>query len=198
MRWFLPAWMSDPASQWWGVVNALGTWAAAIGSLLAVVVALRLANRDRRITLQITATLGNEPRMLGRPSGAEPDVLLSIRNAGHRQTTVRAFGFTTGILPWVPARCGVFHRQAIVVLPNATNPQFRSSLSDGQIVEHTEPYHPIVVNLASLLPPPYFLSQWTLRFWALTTVDVRRSVRVTRRLRQRVVRVARQLDARHA
>jgi hypothetical protein len=190
--------MHDPASLWWGVVSALGTWAAAFGSILAVWVALYLANRDRRIYLQLTAALGNEGGLEVDGRQREPDVLLSIRNAGRRSVMVRAFGFTTGLLPWVPARCGFLHRNAIFVQPAPGTPELRAQLLDGQICERTERYHPIMFNLASALPRPYVLTQWTIRFWALTTVDVRPSVRVTSRLRRRVVRVARQQDASHA
>jgi hypothetical protein len=52
------SWIRDPQSPWWNVANVAGTWFAAIGSIGTAVVALWLAYKDRRILLQLIATIG--------------------------------------------------------------------------------------------------------------------------------------------
>jgi hypothetical protein len=178
----------NPGSPWWNVVNAIGTWAAAAGTVFTGIVALWLASRDRRIDLQLTATLGRD-RITG--TDQEAAVVLSVRNAGHRNVTVRSLGFTIGLFPWMPALFGPLHRGAYLVFPSREVPKFLHSLDDGGILERTVDFNPLVYNLADELPRPYFLAQWTIRFWALTTIDEVRSVRVTRNLRRRIVKAAR-------
>jgi hypothetical protein len=109
----------------------------------------------------------------GLPDRA-PDVLISIRNAGRRTVTIRAFGIRVG-------------RQALVMLPKEAISKFLKTLADGEVLEYTAPFHPTLVDLADALPRPYLLSQWTLRLWALTTVDVRPSARVSADLRRKIV-----------
>jgi hypothetical protein len=154
-------------------------------------VALWLAYRDRRVDLQLTATLGSEEGREVDGSRRLPDVLLSIRNAGRRAVTIRAYGFTVGLIPRLPCWCGPLRREVIRVLPNPEQPRFLKNLNDGDLHEHTARYHPMLVDLADALPRPIALSQWTVRFWALTTIDVRRSTRVSARLRRRIVQTAR-------
>jgi hypothetical protein len=180
--------LANPDSHWWNVVNALGAWAAAIGTVFTGFVALWLASRDRRIDLQLAATIGSDEL---RWMTGEPDLLFSVRNAGHRNVTITAIGFTIGIFPWMPPWCGLLHRGGFPILPDQLRPKVRTALADGETMDHAVQYRPWVFNLADALPCPYFLSQWTIRFWALTSVDMVVSKRVSPRLRRRIVRAAR-------
>jgi hypothetical protein len=152
-------------------------------------VALWLASRDRRIDLQLTATLGRES-----DSGAEPSILFSVRNAGRRKVTLTAIGFSAGLFTWLTPRWGVLSRGGTYVLPNQTGVRLRYLLDDAEIYEYSTAFHPLIFNLADALPRPYWLSQWTVRFFVLTSVDTRPSARVSARLRRRIVRAARRRE----
>jgi len=179
--------LPEATSARWNVVNALGAWAAALGTVFTGVVALWLASRDRRIDLQLTATSGSDDV---RWMTGEPDLLFSVRNAGHRNVTITSIGFKIGLFHWLPPWCGMLHCGGFVVLPDQLRPKVRTALADGETMDHAVPFHPWLFNLGDALPRPYFLSQWTIRFWALTSVDEVPSVRVSPRLRNRIVRAA--------
>jgi len=175
------SWIHDPHSEWWNVISVLGTWLAAIGTIATAIIALWLAYRDRRIELQLVATLGNTSF-----GGRGPDILFMVNNCGRRTMLVDWVGFSVGALPpWSP----VFPKNNTPLPPEVLARSH--TLKDGERYQRTEPYHPLIVNLADSLPAPLWLGAWTLRFWAHTSVDKVRSVRVSKSLRQRVLKVAR-------
>jgi hypothetical protein len=176
------AWMHDPKSEWWTVANVAGTWVAAIGTVLTAIIAVYLASRDRRVDLQLVASMSDP-----RPNNSEGQVVLNLRNAGARAVTITWIGFTAGLLPrWSP----VLPVCSTDAAPNMQSGQFRLQLDAGKDQTFNQPFHPTIANIASLLRKPVWLSAWTLRFWAHTSVDQRQSARVRPSLRRRVLRMA--------
>lgn len=176
-------WLKDPNSPWWNVASVAGSWLAGIGTVFMAGVALWLARRDRRIVLQLIATLGSPA-----PNHSEGPVMLSISNLGVRKVVLSALGFRVGLLPsWSP----FLPVNYLVLYPNHKQTPFRHPLDDGDNFVAAESFHPTVVTIADLLTRPMWLSAWTLRFWAHTTVDVNVGAWIKPRLRRRVLQLAR-------
>ncbi len=181
------SWMGNPHSRQWQATFLVGTWLAGVGTIVLAAVTYWLARRDRRVDLKLIAVLGNPVQ-----NHAEGQVLLRVWNVGRREAIVSAIGFQAGLFPeWSP----IWPKQNIVVLPPPSN--FRSRLNDGGEMGRDLPFDPLVVNLAGLLPRPAWLSVWTLRFWALTTIDEPFSARVRGSLRVCVRQMKRELVKMH-
>lgn len=181
------SWLHDPDSHWWNVANVIGTWLAAIGTIATAAIAVWLASRDRRVSLQLIATLGNRA-----PNHSEGQVLLKVSNLGARRVVVTAMGFSVGIFPrWSP----IFPRMYLPLYPNANQPGMEWPLIDGESIDIAESFFPTVHNAAGCLMLPRWFHAATLRFCVHTSVDVTRSARVKPRLRRRVLEIARGLSA---
>jgi hypothetical protein len=177
------AWIPDATSARWNVINAVGTWIAGIATFFTAIVALHLASRDRRLDLQLSATIGSAPE------GYMPFLLLSVRNAGRRVATIRAIGFTVGLLPsWSP----ILARRNYSVIPSPTLKGMQKVLQDGDVFEPVQQVIPVGFTsaLAVALAKPRWLSVRTVRFWALTSIDERRSVRISKALRDYLLELA--------
>jgi len=107
--------------QTWEFINTFSGWLSALGTLLAVVISLYLARRDRMIRLHVSVGL----RQLVVPGqGSFTDlVTINIVNRGYRAVTV------TGI-EW---HIGFFRRVNFVQVPpsNSISAKLPIKLSDG-------------------------------------------------------------------
>ena len=170
------SWIGNPHNRQWQTAFLIGTWLAGVGTVAVACMTFWLARRDRRVNIKLIATLGNPV-----PNHTEGQVLLRVWNLGPRAVTVSGIGFGAGFLPaWSP----FLAKTNVVLYPNSL--PYRQQLSDGGEFGHDESFHPLVVQLADLLPSPIWLSAYSLRFWAHTTVDESRSDRVRPLLRRRV------------
>jgi hypothetical protein len=146
-----------------------------------------LASRDRRVRLQLIATLGNRA-----PNPSEGQVLLKVSNLGARRVVVTAMGSRVGIFPqWSP----IFPRIYLPLYPNANQPGMEWPLEDGPSIDIAESFYPTVHDAAGCLTGPLWLHAWTVSLWVQTSVDVTRSARVKPRLRKRLLYIARGLPA---
>ena len=108
--------------EWWLFVNTFADWFSAIGTIAAVVVALRLARRDARITLRISAGL----RLLAQQGASEhPEYFwFEVTNVGRRSARI------TNLI----MRDGFPFRSAMVMIPpqNALSSGVPTTIEDGQ------------------------------------------------------------------
>ena len=87
--------MSLHADQWIQVVNAGGTWVAGIGTVGAVIVALRLARNASRLNLKTTLDV----YIMVTPGGNPPTetcVGFAVVNLGERAAIVSSVGWSIG------------------------------------------------------------------------------------------------------
>lgn len=130
-------------------------WLTAIGTIGAVWVALYLANRDNKVRLQATCTVG---LILG---GANPAtvadapryVWITITNIGRRAAYVTNIGWRSGVLrqgiPWIG------YRHFVQAYSPGSGPQLPAKLEDGQSVQWWLPLDDWMANnAASMTQPP--------------------------------------------
>jgi len=73
----------------WQFINSFAPWLAAIGTLLAVILSLYLARRDRNIRLTVDAGL---VVMVPDGGGSSEDIIMiSATNIGHRSVVLTSF-----------------------------------------------------------------------------------------------------------
>ncbi len=81
----------------WRFINTFAPWLSAIGTILAVLVSLHLARRDRRIRLEVSA--GHRIIVTPGVPGPYPEYLsINIVNVGHRDAQITNVGWKVGIL----------------------------------------------------------------------------------------------------
>lgn len=78
--------------EFWQFINSFAPWLSAIGTFLAVLVALYFSRKDNRINLKVAAYLG-EPVFLERPSKKQEFICISVTNVGHRPAILNAIYF---------------------------------------------------------------------------------------------------------
>ena len=80
--------------QWIKVLTAAGSWLAAVGTIVAVVVALLLARRSEKVQLKTSAGC----RLVITSDGSQPTrcLLISVTNVGQRTVTITSTGWCIG------------------------------------------------------------------------------------------------------
>lgn len=83
--------------QDWQLINSFANWFSAFGTIGAVITALYLARRDKRIRLRVSAGHGI---IVSYDSEATQKQVLAIRitNIGHRDVQVTGIGWRIGLL----------------------------------------------------------------------------------------------------
>lgn len=107
----------------WQFINTFAPWLSAVGTILAVIVSLYLANRDRQIKLRINAGV-RKIVMSGQSIAQGTDVIdITVTNVGYRSARI-----TT--LYW---KIGIFKKVRAVQLPGTMpwSAQLPCTLRDG-------------------------------------------------------------------
>lgn len=160
----------------------LAEWFAAIGTLLAVVVALYLSSRDRLIRCLANSTIYS---LLDSSRNDSPEfVVLTVTNIGTRSFTMTGMSWRTGI----------FKRHYFFIVPpqNEYTSRFPVRLIDG---EQASIYIPIeafrTTSLQIILGGrPRFLFQFWVRFMRLvihTTAGVSVNFKIQKTLRNEIL-----------
>jgi hypothetical protein len=114
--------MAPFSTEWWLFVNTFAEWFSAIGTIAAVIVALRLARRDARITLRISVGV----RRLAQLGASEhPEYFwFEVTNVGRRSARI------TNLI----MRDGFPFRSAMVMIPpqNALSSTVPTTINDGE------------------------------------------------------------------
>lgn len=85
------------SEETWKFINTFAPWLSALGTLLAVLVSLNLARRDRKIRLEISA--GHRIVVTPGVPAPYPEYLsINIVNVGHREAQITNIGWKVGIL----------------------------------------------------------------------------------------------------
>lgn len=74
-------------------INSFAPWFSALGTISAVVTALYLAQRDRRVNLRARASLRVQFIVGGGPGHGERFVSINVSNRGRRPATITGLGF---------------------------------------------------------------------------------------------------------
>ncbi|MGH8065002.1 MAG: hypothetical protein ACRERE_07120 [Candidatus Entotheonellia bacterium] len=117
-----------PDREFWRFINTFAPWFSALGSLAAVITALYLAQRDRRLNLSVRAKLQVQLVQGGGPGHGEKLVNVNIVNKGRRVATVTA-------ICW---QMGVFKKQTYWQGPPYSSP-LPVKLEDGDEVSYRFP-----------------------------------------------------------
>ena len=79
----------------WQFINTFAEWLSAIGTIIAVWVALYLAGRDRRLHLMLQAS--HEIRMVENTRGLEDTISITVTNIERRTATITRVYWKVGI-----------------------------------------------------------------------------------------------------
>lgn len=104
-------------------INTFAPWLSAIGTFTAVIVALYLANRDRRIRLTVNAGL-RKIAMMGQSLAQGTDVVdITVTNIGYRTTKINS-------IYW---KIGIFKKATFVQIPGIMpwSAQLPTKIGDG-------------------------------------------------------------------
>ena len=72
----------------WPLINSFAGWLSAIGTLLAVIVSLRLARRDSRVRLKVSVGLRRVFTTEQAPIEGRDFIVIDVTNVGRRGATV--------------------------------------------------------------------------------------------------------------
>lgn len=80
----------------WKFINTFAPWFSALGSISAVIVALYMARRDKKVRLEVS--IGHR-LILGQGVNNQPPnfVMITITNIGHREAQISNLTWRTGI-----------------------------------------------------------------------------------------------------
>lgn len=154
--------MSEPiylgiAESTWRFINTFADWFAAIGSIMAAVVALYIASRASRIYAK--ASVGHRIVIAVGDRGPPPEfVMFKIVNNGDRPIRITGIGW----------RWGLFKRRyAMQNYSQVESSTLPVELSHGQEANWPVPFAlksgPWIAKFADMLQPNWRLSIWTLR-----------------------------------
>lgn len=128
-----------PTKETWLFINTFAPWAAAIGSIGAVIVALYLARRSDQLRLDVSA--GVRMVVMGGGLDALPEEVVTIRitNIGRREAEVIGLGW----------RIGIFRRRYLEQMPsfNPLESPLPVRLRDGEEMFRRIPLSPTSVWL---------------------------------------------------
>lgn len=154
--------MADPlylgiAESTWRFINTFADWFAAIGSILAAVVALYIASRATRLYAQVS--VGHRLLITTGESGPPPEyVWFRIVNKGDRTIRVTQIGWRWGLFK---------KRYAMQMYSQLESSPLPVELSHGQEAHWAVPFAlrsgPWVDKFSRSMMPYWKLSLWTLR-----------------------------------
>lgn len=156
-----------------------GTWVAGLGSVAAVIVALRLATWDQKVHLRVTANIG---LMLGSP-GADPHqryIWVSVTNIGRRTATLNNICLRCG-LPWsrspfLPAR------HAVLLFDPSLSTPTPVTLRDGESASYFVKIEQATYH--TLLEKPFGVSSRLMTFFASDALGNQFHVKPSKDLRK--------------
>jgi len=83
--------------EFWTFFNSFAPWLAGIGTVLAVIVSLYLATRDKRIRLKITADVRSVIQTGLDPQQLNDVVMVNITNVGYTSVTIQTISWELGL-----------------------------------------------------------------------------------------------------
>lgn len=81
----------------WKFINSFADWLSAIGTIMAVIVALYLARNDKQIKLKVSAGHWIEPPNDNFPAPTDY-LMINVVNVGYRPVTISKIGWEIGFL----------------------------------------------------------------------------------------------------
>lgn len=171
----------------WRLVNSFSGWLSALGTVLAVVVALYLARRDNLIRLSVRASLRTQWVQGGGPGHGDRFVSINVVNRGRRVATITGLGWRTGYF-W---RRGFCRRREFLQLPPFSTP-IPTKLEDGDEAGYLFPIEHFLDGADDIATelrrrPFSTLRARTLRVMVRTGAGKSFSARATRELRDEIV-----------
>lgn len=130
----------------WRFVNSFAPWLSAVGTLTAVVVALYLSQRDRRIHLRVRASLRVRFFRDGGQGSGDRFVSINISNRGRRATSVTALAFK------FPTVC-----RGEMLPPPAEGSPLPVKLEDGDEAAYLYPLEAFCAGVFATIPPESFM-----------------------------------------
>lgn len=123
----------------WEFINTFAAWAAAIATLLAVVLALHYSRRDRKIRLRVYCGIRKIGSM-GVPFENWKDILLiNVTNIGHRQAVANSIYWKLGIFrPTIAVQ---------TIMPDPNSSPFPVKLADGEQADYRIPLEEFKKNI---------------------------------------------------
>jgi hypothetical protein len=107
----------------WQFINTFAEWLSAIGTIIAVWVALYLAGRDRRIRLVLQAS--HEIRMIENTSSLQDTISITVTNMERRTATITRVYWKVGIF-----KKEIFYPYSTGLLDDSS--AFPQELRDGE------------------------------------------------------------------
>lgn len=136
----------------WKFINSFAPWLSAMGTLVAVVVALYLSQRDRRIHLKVRASLRVRLVRGGGLGGGARFVSVNISNIGRRATSVTGLGFK------FPTAC-----RGEVLPPLPEGSALPVKLEDGDEAAYLYPLEAFCDGIFAVVPPKSFMPAPSIR-----------------------------------
>jgi hypothetical protein len=138
----------------WAALSAIGGIASAIGTVAAVIVALRLASRD--FTPRLCVRTSVMQQIKGPAPGSNPIEFLIINGCNLGRTTINVKGVF-----W---SCGWFRKQTFVTLPynNAWSEQLPKEITHSQQILQAQPLDEFIDGLDIFVR--YLKGRWYRRF----------------------------------
>jgi len=170
----------------WQFINSFSSWLSAIGTVAAVIVALYLARRDKRIRLQVSA--GIRLIVTQGIKGKHPDFLtIRVTNIGHREAQLTNIGW----------KVGFFRKKHAVqtTMRDGISSDLPVRLKDGEEASYYIPLDNRNINWMEdfvkdfMSKYPTIISR-SIKIIADTSVGTKFESRIEKGLRDRLVKVA--------
>jgi len=77
-----------PDKSTWQFINSFAPWLAALGTLLAVIISLYLARRDKQIRISVNAYITTLINSLNNSNQSDRYLCIEVTNTGHRTANI--------------------------------------------------------------------------------------------------------------
>ena len=129
--------MPDKAT--WQFINSFAPWLAALGTLLAVIVSLYFARRDKQIRISISAYIATLINNLNNSNKSNRYLCVEVTNIGHRTANITSINW----------KIGIFHKRRLeqVLAINPISSKLPIKLIDVDIANYYFPLDDFRKNL---------------------------------------------------
>jgi hypothetical protein len=163
--------------------EAIGTWIASIGTVVAIAVTVWIARRDNAVRLRVFASVG---QIAGSPTIPleRKHVWITVTNIGRRTVTVNTVGWRSGLFhyssPW-------FGRQyAVQAVGPPIGPQLPLKMVDGDSASWLIPLDNWLEGVERIVAKPRWLGLRTMYIQAFSSTGDVVSSHIASSLRKKI------------
>jgi hypothetical protein len=181
-----------PDRETWRFINTFAPWLSAMGSLSAVITALYLAQRDRRLNVRVRASIRIQFFVGGGPGHGDEFVSVNVVNKGQRPARIARIFWRVGIM-----KTSTFFHTVPTAPGSSTLP---TKLEDGDEAAFIYPIDAFFAGFLEGRPRNAFgrlsrLQSFFMRVQVSTSTGRVFSARISRDMQREVVRRLREQDS---